>query len=173
MVIGNPHTLERINSNIAYKKRRIVKNGNQLSAVFSEILSGTEQEIKNLTREAAIKLYTKCAVGTPVKTSRARWGWMLTEAPTEYVPNEADFKEADGNAAVDALKQNARAHEDEIISAVASQPAATIYYVTNNVQYIMRLEAGHSKEQAPRGWIATSLVETRKELQNTIKARFK
>ena len=97
---------------------------------------------------------------------------MLTEAPTEYVPNEADFKEADGNAAVDALKQNARAHEDEIISAVASQPAATIYYVTNNVQYIMRLEAGHSM-QAPRGWIATSLVETRKELQNTIKARFK
>ena len=58
MAIGNPHTLERINSNIAYKKRRIVKNGNQLSAVFSEILSGTEQEIKNLTRAAAIELYS-------------------------------------------------------------------------------------------------------------------
>nr|DAF89965.1 MAG TPA: hypothetical protein [Siphoviridae sp. ctwHj1] len=167
MLAGNPHTLERIN------KRRIVKNGKELNAVFVDILSSTDETIRDLTRQAAITLYTKCAVGTPVKTTRARWGWMLTEVPTNAVPNEAKFKDADKNESLESLKQNARAHEDEIISAVASQPAATIYYVTNNVQYIMRLEAGHSKAQAPRGWIATSLVETRKELQNTIKARFK
>lgn len=158
-MVGQPHTMERARSNTAYKQRKIVRNGNELNAAFAEIQEATQEEIFELTRDTAIQLYKKCFIGTPVKTGRARRGWQLSEDATSYVPEK-------GSA---FSPQELATEESKQISTTLSEPASDRYYIINNVEYVQRLEAGHS-QQAPNGWIANALVETKKELQCNIKA---
>lgn len=158
-MVGQPHTMERIRSNTDYKQRKIVRNGKELNAAFAEIQRATQEEISELTRDTAIRLYKKCSIGTPIKTGRARAGWQLSEDTTNYVP--------DKNVAFSP--QYLATNEEQQIIQTLNEPASEMYYIINNVEYIQRLEAGHSK-QAPNGWIANALVETKKELQRNIKA---
>ncbi|MFT4300667.1 MAG: hypothetical protein QM579_02850, partial [Desulfovibrio sp.] len=91
---------------------------------------------------------------TPVDTGRARAGWQIGTAPTEWVPTSAQWDEYKGTGAV--------------TRALASVPVeqlsqADVIYICNNVEYILALEAGWSA-QAPSGFIALFIQRLNQQL---------
>lgn len=86
---------------------------------------------------------------TPVDTGRARGGWQLE---IETVPQ--------GNT--DNLD---RAGDGTFFQGLATLNGLRPYqlvWITNNVEYIIPLEEGHS-QQKPKGWIAQTLERVRQQ----------
>jgi len=101
------------------------------------VVSAVEREV----RKAAIAADQTAVMGTPVDTGRARANWVVTVGKTHDAATEPEDRSgaaalAQGRKAVEAFK--------------AGLDEAGSIYITNNVEYIIPLENGHSK-QAPQG----------------------
>jgi len=91
-------------------------------------------------------------VGTPVTTgqkdyrggrSRANWQYGLNSIPTGVIE---DF-DPDGSRTISA-----------IAASIPRQAAGKVHYIANNVEYIIPLEEGSSK-QAPNGMVARTVLD--------------
>ena len=91
--------------------------------------------------------------GTPVVTGWAINNWVSSVgSPESVVPNAADKS---GSAAMQGV-------------AFQSLTApGKVFYLTNNVEYINRLEYGYS-DQAPKGFARIGAVTAKKDLDNLI-----
>ena len=98
---------------------------------------------KNVTMEALRRLVFK----TPVKSGRARGNWQVTIG--DPAMGQLDVLDVDGSMTVAAG-----------LAALAGLPPYQIVWISNNVDYIERLEHGHSK-QAPEGMLAVTVEELR------------
>ena len=104
-----------------------------------------QQSAFRLTADLALELLILVVNQTPVDTGRARAGWRLTSNPGSHwkpgpkgpYPNQDELTAA----------QRARLDPDR------DRPAV---YLINNVEYIVPLEMGHSR-QAPAGMVRTGL----------------
>lgn len=112
---------------------------------FGQALSNLGERVGNnaqqVFKKAVFMFLQQVAMRTPVDTGRARAGWQLTADNTsDYVPPPGDYSDYD-------------------ISAIPNVPNAVSFYcISNNVEYILALEDGHSK-QAPAGMIALTMAE--------------
>lgn len=99
----------------------------------------------------AHELHRRIALKTPVDTGRARASWHVVPPGTE----------ADQYAYQDAHGQSF----DGSLRGVSTGPMESV--VGSNVEYMIFLEAGHSR-QAPEGMVAQSLLEVRGALEAMI-----
>ena len=87
---------------------------------------------------------------TPRDTGRARMGWNIDELPSEWVPPAGEFQ------------------TEEVIQAItrtiAELPMHSKITLSNNIEYLLVLEAGHST-QAPNGFISLTLQEMKMALE--------
>jgi hypothetical protein len=97
-------------------------------------------EVRKIHRAAALEAVKGLVRMTPVDTGRARANWQVTQGVPAVGDTEATDK---GGAATIAAGS-------ETIG--GAQPYS-VTYITNNVPYIERLEAGHSQNQAPAGML--------------------
>lgn len=94
------------------------------------------------------------AKGTPVDTGWAINNWVATiGTPNSSVPNEADKQ------AQTALTG---------VAFVSLSAPGKVYYLTNNVAYINRLEYGYSKK-APRGMARLGVMAAKKEMMRKVR----
>ena len=98
---------------------------------------------KNVTMEALRRLVFK----TPVKSGRARGNWQVTI--NDPATGQLDVLDVDGSMTIAAG-----------LAALAGLQPYQIVWISNNVDYIERLEHGHSK-QAPEGMLAVTVEELR------------
>jgi len=123
-------------------------------ADFADSLGDLGQSLGDLAqaavRDAVTVFRDKVAARTPVKTGRARAGWLLTvDETSDEVPPPGDYPDAGGQDAQDI-------------------PLAQSYYcVQNNLDYISDLEDGTST-QAPQGMVALSLAEFDDDLAQAV-----
>jgi len=113
---------------------------------WKKIESKIDRTLDQGIRATILELSTAIIKDTPAKTGRARGNWQASIG-----------RGATGEVSV----VNKRAGEAKAISNVnqkASVAVGDLYYLTNNVPYIERLEYGWSK-QAPGGMV-------RKNMQN-------
>ena len=91
-------------------------------------------------------------VGTPVTTgqkdyrggrSRANWQYGLNSIPTGVI----EGFDPDGSRTISA-----------IAASIPKQAAGKVHYIANNVEYIIPLEEGSSK-QAPNGMVARTILD--------------
>lgn len=108
-----------------------------------------QQSASRLTADLALELLILVVNQTPVDTGRARAGWRLTSDPGSHW--RPDIKGPYPN-------------QDELISGEKTRldpdrdgPAV---YLVNNVEYIVSLEMGRSR-QAPAGMVRTGLESLR------------
>jgi hypothetical protein len=94
-----------------------------------------------MQRKIVLEALTRLIQKTPVDTGRARANWQVGI-------------DADPSGQVDYQGQDALVAG---LSVIAAMPLCTAY-ITNNVEYIERLEEGHSK-QAPAGMLSVTLEE--------------
>lgn len=108
----------------------------------------SQEKASNFIRLIALDLYSRITKRTPVDTGRARAGWAISvNAPSNYVPPEG--------TAVQLVQSDLSGFNlDQVI------------YIVNNVNYIVYLEDGTSK-QAPAGMVAISMAEIEAELEAT------
>lgn len=98
-------------------------------------------------RYLCLDLLTNVVQGTPVDTGRARGNWQASiNAPRT---NALETTDKNGGATISAGQ-----------SAV-NKAAGNVFYLTNNLPYIERLEFEGWSKQAPSGWVRTAIERTK------------
>ena len=122
-----------------FRKRR------KFIADLRKFRDNTEQEHIVLLRKIALQLLTLIVQKNPVDTGRSRGNWQVA------VDTGAGDATVDGMGSVGAVTAAA-------LSELSKIKFGSTVILYNNVEYIVRLEKGSSK-QAPRGMVAISLQE--------------
>lgn len=98
-------------------------------------------------RFLCLDLLKGCVLGTPVDTGRARGNWQAS------VNNSIDSDTTDtdkiGLTTIAAGENAAKAAPGEV------------FYITNNLPYIYRLEFEGWSQQKPSGWVRTAIERTK------------
>lgn len=124
---------------------------------WKKIESKIDRTLDQGIRATILELSTAIIKGTPAKTGRARGNWQASIG-----------RGATGEVSV----VNKRAGEAKAILNVnqkASVAVGDLYYLTNNVPYIERLEYGWSK-QAPGGMVRKNMQNFNRLLAKNIRA---
>jgi len=124
---------------------------------WKKIESKIDRTLDQGIRATILELSTAIIKDTPAKTGRARGNWQASIG-----------RGATGEVSV----VNKRAGEAKAISNVnqkASVAVGDLYYLTNNVPYIERLEYGWSK-QAPGGMVRKNMQNFNRLLAKNIRA---
>ena len=99
-------------------------------------------EIKKAMKIGIVEALRQVTISTPVDTGRARWGWFLTiNVPSVETPLEGKYSAPKINERMQAINDNFTISDT--------------LYLTNNVDYIGRLNDGYSK-QAPARFVEKS-----------------
>ncbi len=91
-----------------------------------------------IKRKIALDIFARLLATTPVDTGRARAGWSVDTRHGSFVPNAGSY-----------------AYAPQIPLVPKNAPVIVIY---NNVEYITRLNDGHS-QQAPAMFVETAVDE--------------
>lgn len=106
-----------------------------------------------------VECYGRLVVRTPVITGRARVGWHIEGQSDEWKPEPGDYEEAKGQAGAIIARETAK---------LGGLTNADVIYIMNNVEYILPLEAGWSRQSS--GFVALFLMELRTQLERAAAA---
>lgn len=114
---------------------------------FAQALNQLGQQIEDdvfdkVIRKALFDLLSEIVNNTPVDTGRAKGSWALDTKFSDFALPPGDYREA--------VQQG-------LTATMASLPKSSQYVIYNNLEYIVALENGHSK-QAPSGFVAQALA---------------
>lgn len=137
----------------------IVNNTKELNQAFEALSEATREGILDAMIAQLIDCYGRLVVRTPYKTGRARVAWHIDGESNEWKPEPGDYKDAQGQAARIIEKQ---------VSKLQGLTDADIIYIMNNVEYILPLEVGWSRQNS--GFIALFLSELKMQLENAAQA---
>lgn len=116
--------------------RKHCQTAKELQATLNELVELNVQDLRASVIAAVLHCMTSYAVPlTPVDTGRARAGWHMAVEPSEWVP-PPDLHPAEYTKMIRDNAKGLKLTDAEII------------YVINNVEYILALNAGWSKQQA-------------------------
>lgn len=103
----------------------------------------TREKTELIFRKIALDLDTAIVLDTPVDTGRARGNWY----PSLITPsNEVDLNSFGAQASITRLS-----------GVVAGAKLGSVIWMTNNLDYIVKLENGHSR-QAAEGMVVVNVV---------------
>lgn len=140
-----------VESKRAQLKRRIEEMNKQHCATGKELQACLDRLVVDnvaYLRAALVKIvleeFANLVRQTPVETGRARAGWQIGPEATEWKPPlRKKTLNAVEHSVADVLQQ---------VQDPTRLTEADVIHITNNVEYILALEAGWSK-QAPNGFI--------------------
>lgn len=110
-----------------------------------KIQNDVEEKVLLVQKKIAFQLLEGIVDMTPVDTGRARANWQVTIGAPSSAVNPEKFDKA-GNPTVEAGR--------DVINSITTLGAI---YLTNNLPYILALEKGHSKKQAPQGMVQVTI----------------
>jgi hypothetical protein len=110
-----------------------------ISAWVAKAKGNADQVVRKIDLDVA----TSVIMGTPVRTGRARANWF----PSIGTPSDAVGDQVDRSGSATVERANAL---------IAQQQGGHVFYLTNNVPYIVPLEQGSSK-QAPAGMVMVTV----------------
>lgn len=112
-------------------------------------------------RQVCLNLTTGIVLKTPVDTGRARANWQASiDGPSS---GTVSFEGDKGSGA--GAPRPSSASERAIAASQAAIKSATgkVFWLSNNLPYIVKLEYGHSK-QAPSGMVRKTINEVKRSL---------
>lgn len=107
-----------------------------------------------VVRKICLDLFSDITINTPVDTGRARANWLASVG----VPNTATFEyasspqAASGKAIADAQ------------TAIAQAPG-NVFWISNNLPYIYRLEFEGWSKQAPNGMVRLAIDRAQRRMR--------
>ena len=126
--------------------RQLARFDRSVRRFLKEFEGSTEQAV----RKIAVDLYRDVVSGTPRDTGRAKLGWALDVAVSNYIPpaNQKSYP----------------------APTTPSPPPTLALYLFNNIEYIIPLEMGSSR-QAPAGMVRPALIKHHDRLKQEILSR--
>lgn len=129
---------ERIKQNIRQLNRKHTSDARELERILKEIVNLSAQDMRYAIVEILIECFDRMVERTPVATGRARAGWYVTiNGDLEWKPAE-NLPPSEYRAML----------EDNIKDADIPDSGNFTVHVINNLDYILALNAGWSKQQA-------------------------
>jgi len=114
---------------------------------FSKTL--TETQFIRILRKIGLQLLRAIVMRTPVDTGRARANWQVT-INTDSIESASDSTDKSGGSTISKGSSVLGVLRNMSINQIQS------IFISNNVEYIVDLENGHSG-QAPRGMVYLSV----------------
>lgn len=133
---------------------RICANGRDLKKAFQQWVKAAHEDGLLAFLAQLADCYGRLVQRTPVDTGRARAGWHIEGEPSEWKPAPGEYEKAKAEAAA-VISQ-------EVLKLEALSKADVIY-IMNNVEYILPLEAGWSRQSS--GFWALFLSELSSQLE--------
>lgn len=128
---------------------------------ISKFAADCGEKADQVVRMACLQLLRGVVLKTPVDTGRARANWMASvDAPAV---GTKDF-EGDAGSGIQAPSESAGSVASIGLGQQAVKLATgRVFWLSNNLPYIERLEYGHSK-QSPQGMVRLTINEVRASL---------
>lgn len=133
---------------------RICANGRDLKKAFQQWVNAAHEDGLLAFLAQLADCYGRLVQRTPVDTGRARAGWHIEGESSEWKPAPGEYEKAKAEAAA-IISQ-------EVLKLEALSKADVIY-IMNNVEYILPLEAGWSRQSS--GFWALFLSELSSQLE--------
>ena len=133
---------------------RICANGRDLKKTFQQWVNAAHEDGLLAFLAQLADCYGRLVQRTPVDTGRARAGWHIEGESSEWKPAPGEYEKAKAEAAA-VISQ-------EVLKLEALSKADVIY-IMNNVEYILPLEAGWSRQSS--GFWALFLSELSSQLE--------
>lgn len=133
---------------------RICANGRDLKKAFQQWVNAAHEDGLLAFLAQLADCYARLVQRTPVDTGRARAGWHIEGEPSEWKPAPGEYEKAKAEAAA-VISQEVLKLED--------LSKADVIYIMNNVEYILPLEAGWSRQSS--GFWALFLFELSSQLE--------
>lgn len=130
---------------------------------LTKFINKTTKNADAKVRVICLDLLTGIVLKTPVDTGRARANWQATiNSPAT---SKKEFKE-DAGSGIKAPNRSAASVNaiNDAQDAVKSAPG-NIFYITNNLPYITRLEFESWSKQAPMGMVRLTIDEVQRKLR--------
>lgn len=125
------------------------------SLAFKQLNDLTIKEIEDIIRKSVFDLTNSIIMDTPVDTGRARGNWFVSfDNPI--------------NSELDNLDKNGTSTISKAQSKIINNPIPQVYWIQNNLPYILRLEYGWSK-QSPAGMVRRNILRFNQFLKGNIK----
>lgn len=129
---------------------KVCKDADEFVGAMLALFDVATTDVDWAVRTFILELSTRLIVRTPVDTGRTKMGWNIDELPSEWIPPVGEYQ------------------EEEVIQAInktiAELPMHSKITLSNNIDYLLVLEAGHSW-QAPSGFINLALQEMKIALE--------
>ncbi len=144
-------TRDEMAKEVEKASEKIVTRHGDLQKVMDKAFSKIGELAKKVIIEVLIEEFSQLQANTPYDTGRAQAGWLIS-SEGEAIGFTPSRNEESGSY------EPQKADE-----ALGSLMKTDVVYVINNVEYILYLEAGWSK-QAPKGFIAPFLANCKRRI---------
>jgi hypothetical protein len=138
-------------------------NLDQFKVKLKDFETLTEQEQIKLLKKVAFQVLTGVVEKTPVDTGRARGNWQVSI--TAGAGNATITRLDDSGEAEAHLPPGTSSAIDAGLAVLAGVKPFSTIVIYNNVEYIVALEHGHSKRQAPQGMVAVTIAEVESQFR--------
>jgi hypothetical protein len=143
------------------KERDISKLATQVAAKYNR---GIDEVVEDVAVSLSLKIIERTPVGQP-----STWQ-NPSGAPPGYVGGRAraNWFPTIGQPSDDTTESTNTNESASRITGIKEQIAGNVYYLTNNLPYIRRLEYDNWSKQAPRGMVRVTLREALNELKRAV-----
>lgn len=144
---------------------RICSNGRDLQKAFQQWVNAAhEYGLLSFLAQLA-DCYGRLVQRTPVDTGRARAAWHIGNDLSEWVPDKNEFPKTkkEPYSTLPPLSEKEREAISREVAKLEALSKADIIYIMSNLEYILPLEAGLSKQSS--GFWALFLSELSSQLE--------
>ena len=127
------------------------------SIAIGKFVKKAPEAADKIVRKVCFDLFQNFVNQTPYDTGRARGGWSVGVNKRKYAPER--YAEPGTNA--DMTLYNIFGEAKSILAEVKSD---SVIYIVNNVEYIVPLEYGSSR-QRPKGWVRITLRQNQDNIK--------
>jgi hypothetical protein len=139
-----------------------------ISQLITDVAQKYNRGIDEVVEDVAVSLSQRIIERTPVGQPST---WQNpSSAPPGYVGGRAraNWFPTIGTPSDDTTDSTSTNESASRITGIKEQIAGNVYYLTNNLPYIRRLEYDNWSQQAPRGMVRVTLREALRELKRAI-----
>ena len=133
---------------------RAVRNGRELQRAIDAWARAAREDALLAMLAEIWDCYARMIRRTPVDSGRARAGWHIERRKDEWKPAPGQYADAKEDAAGIITREAGK---------LGGLTRADVIYIMNNVEYILALEAGWSRQSS--GFVALFLSELKAQLE--------
>ncbi len=130
---------------------RIVRNGKELERALKEWTEAAHEDCLLAFLERLADCYSRLVERTPVDTGRARAGWHIEGGLNEWAPAKQNYPRTKREKPLSKLPPLTSKEREAVSSEIAKLQdlsKADVIYIMNNVEYMLPLEAGYSRQSS-------------------------